>query len=520
MTLGRRELLAMGAATWAGCAAPPSAAPEPEFTEVLPAGIEPPQEPVREFRGAWVATVSHIDWPRPKVFDADAQRAQARALVGRAAQLGLNALLLQVRPACDALYASTLEPWSEYVSGVQGLDPGYDPLAMWVDEAHRAGLQLHAWFNPFRARHPSAQSPLAAQHVASRQPGWVLRYGDLLWLDPGLPEAREHSLAVVADVVRRYDIDGVHIDDYFYPYPVKQGDVEAPFPDDASYAQHANIHEKGQAREAWRRSNVNAFVQALHAQTKAAKPWVLVSISPFGLPRPDLRPPGVAGFSAYDKLYADAEHWMAQGWCDAISPQLYWPMASSQQPFAPLLTAWAQANTLQRHLWPGLYTSSVGTPPRAWPADEIRNQIAHLRQQRTAASGHIHFSAVALMDNRGGLADTLANPGLALPPASPWLNAEPPRASLQWQRGDNILQLQAGDAARGWLIHSLQGARWRSRVQYGGPTLQVPLQVPLQDDAGPVRAIQAQALSGSGVLGNAVSWARDTTPKPSSASSA
>jgi uncharacterized lipoprotein YddW (UPF0748 family) len=500
MSWSRRDLLAWSAASLAACATPPSPVPQ----AVLPVGIAPPPDVPREFRGAWVATVANIDWPRPKVFEAEAQRAQARALASRAAQLGLNALLLQVRPACDALYTSALEPWSEYVSGAQGQDPGYDPLAMWVDEAHRAGLQLHAWFNPFRARHPSAQSPLSPQHIASRQPGWAVRYGDLLWLDPGVPQAREHSLAVIADVVRRYDIDGVHLDDYFYPYPVRQGDADLPFPDDASYAHNGT----GQARDAWRRANVNAFVQALHAQTKAAKPWVLVSISPFGLPRPDLRPPGIAGFSAYDKLYADAERWLAEGWCDAIAPQLYWPMASVQQPFAPLLAAWAQANTSRRHLWPGLYTSSVGTPPRAWAADEISNQIAHLREQRALASGHIHFSAVALMDNRGGLADRLATQGVALPPASPWLGETPPQAALQAVPEHNSLRLQASEGVRGWLVHTLRDAQWTSRVQWSG----VSLTLPLLDDAGPVRAVQAQAVSGSGVASDALVWARDTTP--------
>jgi uncharacterized lipoprotein YddW (UPF0748 family) len=486
-----------------------SCAQTPSDDSVQPTGIPPAPAVPREFRGAWVATVANIDWPRPVVVDAEAQRAQIRAIVARAAQLGLNALLLQVRPACDAVYPSALEPWSEYVSGAQGRDPGYDPLALWVDESHRAGLQLHAWFNPFRAQHPSAKSPLAAHHIARKQPAWALRYGDLLWLDPGLPAARAHSLAVVDDVVRRYDIDGVHIDDYFYPYPVKQqgqqGEVDAPFPDDASYAQHG----RGQDRAAWRRANVNSFVQTLYAQTKAAKPWVTVSISPFGIPRPDLRPPGISGFSAYDKLYADAEHWLAQGWCDAVAPQLYWPMASAQQPFAPLLAAWAKGNTRQRHLWPGLYTSSVGVPPRGWGADEITAQMAHQREQSAVASGHLHFSMVALMDNRGGLADKLASQGLALPPASPWLGADAPKASLLWERGQTAIRLQS-TAARGWLLQRLRGAAWQSQVVW----TQAP-QVELLDATGPIDQLHARAISATGMESEPVVWVR---PKASSQS--
>ncbi len=500
--LSRRSFTVIGATSVLASCQTPNAPSVPDNDAVSLTGIAPAPAVPREFRGAWVATVANIDWPRPMVADADAQRAQIRAIVARAVQLGLNALLLQVRPACDAIYPSTLEPWSEYVSGAQGRDPGYDPLALWVTAAHQAGLQLHAWFNPFRAQHPSAKSPLAANHIARKQPAWALRYGDLLWLDPGLPAARAHSLAVIDDVVRRYDIDGVHIDDYFYPYPIKQGDSDAPFPDDASYAQHG----AGQPRDGWRRANVNTFVQTLYAQTKAAKPWVTVSISPFGIPRPDARPPGVSGFSAYDKLYADAEWWLAQGWCDAIAPQLYWPMASVQQPFAPLLAAWAKSNPRQRHLWPGLYTSAVGAPPRGWGADEVLAQIAHVRAQRTAASGHIHFSMAALMDNRGGLADKLAPQSLALPPASPWLGTQRPTALLQWQRGQALIRLQGDPLTRGWLLQRRRGAQWQSQLLWA----QAATDVAMQGDAGALDGLQATALSATGMESEPVVWARNT----------
>jgi uncharacterized lipoprotein YddW (UPF0748 family) len=499
MTVQRRAFTAGGAALLMSCTTPGDA---PGDTPVQATGIPAAPAVPREFRGAWVATVANIDWPRPVVTDAAAQQAQVRAIVARAAQLGLNALLLQVRPVCDAIFPSALEPWSEFLTGTQGQDPGYDPLALWIAEAHRAGLQLHAWFNPFRARHPSMKSPLAAQHIAVRQPGWARRYGDLLWLDPGLPEVREHSLAVVEDVLRRYDLDGVHIDDYFYPYPIKQGEVELPFPDDEAFARHG----RGQDRAAWRRSNVNAFVEALYRRCKAIKPAALVSISPFGLPRPDLRPPGVTGFSAYDKLYADAEHWVQQGWCDAIVPQLYWPMASPGQPFAPLLAAWAQANTQGRHLWPGLYTSSVGTPPRAWRAEEITAQVAHQRERAAVASGHVHFSMVALMDNRGGFADQLATQGVALPPPSPWVGRTQPSATLQWQRGEAALRLQGDAHTRGWLLQRRRQAQWHTQLVWAQPAATVPL----LDADGPLDALQATAVSASGMESEPLRWVRDT----------
>jgi uncharacterized lipoprotein YddW (UPF0748 family) len=234
----------------------------------LPAAADlPPPEP-REFRGAWVATVANIDWPSKPGLSGAAQRDEAIALLDRARTIGLNAIVLQVRPAGDAIYPSALEPWTEYLSGEQGRapvvagEPAWDPLAFWVHEAHRRGLELHAWFNPYRARHSAAKSPLAASHIGVRRPALVKTYGDMLWMDPGEPEAAAHTLAVVADVVRRYDVDGVHIDDYFYPYPVKQGEVDLPFPDDDAYARHL-LGGGTLARDDWRRSNVDGLVERL-----------------------------------------------------------------------------------------------------------------------------------------------------------------------------------------------------------------------------------------------------------------
>ena len=249
MSLSRRDCVAAAALLLAGCGAP-------RLRELTPPEM-PPAAP-REFRGAWVATVANIDWPSVPGLPIERQQAEAVRIVERAVALGLNALLLQVRPAADAIYPSSLEPWSEYVSGAQGTAMAYDPLAFWIAEAHRRGIELHAWFNPFRARHPSARSPLAADHIALRQPGWAKAYGDALWLDPGEPGAVAHTLAVVEDVVRRYDIDGVHLDDYFYPYPVKAADgSELAFPDDASYARSGSKL----ARDDWRRDNVDRFVR-------------------------------------------------------------------------------------------------------------------------------------------------------------------------------------------------------------------------------------------------------------------
>ena len=452
----RRQVLGLagaGLATpWlAGCASPPSAQPgsgapqggtgghtasatPPPTTGAEPPALSadtPPPIP-REFRAAWVATVAHIDWPSKRGLTTVQQRAEMLELLDKAQSIGLNAIVLQVRPAADALYPSALEPWSEYLTGASGRPPDipWDPLAEWVEQSHRRGLELHAWFNPYRARHTSATTPLAANHLANTEPGVVKRYGELLWMDPGEPRAAQRMVDVVLDVVQRYDIDGVHIDDYFYPYPIKDAQGrEVPFPDEPSW-QRAGAPAD---RAAWRRAQVDGLIERLHAAIHVAKPWVRFGISPFGLPRPDRRPPGIAGFSQYDQLHADVERWLSEGWLDYLAPQLYWPIAQTAQAFPVLLDAWLRDNPRGRHIWAGLFTSRIGDKQRPYTPQEVQAQIDIVRE-RTAnnplANGHIHFSMVALAANRDGVADRLREGSYAqpaLPPATPWL-AEPPPA--------------------------------------------------------------------------------------------
>jgi len=431
----------------------------------------PPPEP-REFRAAWVATVANIDWPSQPGLAPDAQRAEAAALLDRAAAIGLNALILQVRPAGDAFYPSALEPWSEYLTGAQGRAPvpAWDPLAWWVREAQARGIELHVWLNPYRARHSAARSPLVAPHLAARQPNLARRYGDQLWIDPGEPAAAAHTLAVVADVVRRYDIDGVHIDDYFYPYPVKSGDADLPFPDDESHARYL-LGGGLLGRDDWRRANVDALVQELHATVQRIKPWVRFGISPFGLGRPDRRPPGVTGFSQLDKLYADVERWLENGWLDYLAPQLYWPIDRAGQAFPVLLDYWIEQNRARRHVWPGLYTSQVtrgrAAGPGAWPAREIVDQVA-LQRARPGASGHIHFSMVALLQDRDGVATRLQQGAYATPalvPATPWLDDQPPPAPVLRLSGAQVrIEPAAGEAAARWAVWRRVGGAWRFAV--------------------------------------------------------
>jgi uncharacterized lipoprotein YddW (UPF0748 family) len=328
--------------------------------------------------------------------------------------LNFNAVVLQVRPMCDALYESKLEPWSEFLTGEQGKSPGYDPLAFAVEEAHKRGLELHAWFNPYRAWHPSAKGSPIKMHLVKSRPDIAKKYGKHYWLNPTHPDVQAHSLAVILDVVKRYDVDGVHMDDYFYPYPERDAKwAEIPFPDDDTWAKYREAGGK-LSRDDWRRDAVNRFVKKLYAEVHAIKPRVKVGISPFGIWRPG-NPPGIAGFDQYGKLYADAKLWLNEGWVDYFTPQLYWPIGQQKQSYPKLLNWWAGQNTKHRHLWPGIYTS------KHTPA-EIVAQI-ELTRKSGVADGVVHFSAKAIMQNRQGIADALkkvyAEP--ARVPLSPWL---------------------------------------------------------------------------------------------------
>jgi uncharacterized lipoprotein YddW (UPF0748 family) len=388
-----------------------------------PAAVTPP-EPPREFRGAWITEVAtNQDWPSKPGLPAAQQKAELIALLDRAVQLKLNAVIFQVRPACDAMYASPIEPWSAYLTGRMGQpsQPFYDPLAFAVAEAHKRGLELHAWFNPFRALMSENRFPAAPNHISNAHPELIRRYGNQVWLDPGEPAAREYVLRVIMDVVNRYDVDGVQFDDYFYPYPEKDaaGHVLS-FPDDASWQKFGL--RSGLARDDWRRANINSFIYQIYQSIKAAKPWVKFGISPFGIWRPHF-PNQIQGLDAYANLYADSRKWLAEGWLDYFAPQLDWPVDDSAHSFPVLLQWWHEQNVKNRNLWPKLNAVNVG---EKWKTDEIARQIEITRRQ-PGASGEIFFHLRNLAANPalgGVIRAQYAQP--ALVPASPWLADQPP----------------------------------------------------------------------------------------------
>lgn len=390
----------------------------------------------REFRGAWIATVHNIDWPSKPGLPSHIQQRELLEIFDLAKDINLNAVIFQVRPQCDALYSSELEPWSYYLTGKMGQPPQpyYDPLAFAVQEAHKRGLELHAWFNPYRALTPSFKDGklfVAPNHIAKMRPDLVRTYGKYKWLDPGLHDVQEHSLKVIMDVVKRYDIDGVHIDDYFYPYPVWSKNNKVDFPDHSTWTKYrAAASQQGTSRSDWRRSNVNHFIESLYREIKQTKPWVKFGISPFGIWRPNV-PTGIdAGIDAYDDLYADSRHWLKQGWLDYLAPQLYWNIDSPGQPFPKLYHWWLDQNTSGRYVWPGINNDAINKKRSA--AESVK-QIALTRENGLkriqSASGHIHWNISSLMENKGGLIKLLRQEGFASPvliPEFSWLNSSKP----------------------------------------------------------------------------------------------
>jgi uncharacterized lipoprotein YddW (UPF0748 family) len=431
--------------------------------------------PPREFRGAWITTVGNIDWPSKPGLAVAEQKAELISLLDRAGQLKLNAVIFQVRPASDAMYASALEPWSEYITGVQGRAPSpfYDPLAFAVEEAHKRGLELHAWFNPFRGRHFAAKSPVAFNHISRTHPELIRTYGSQLWIDPGEPAARAFVSNVVMDVVKRYDVDGVQFDDYFYPYPEKDGSGrEMDFYDDATWRKYGL--PKNLDRDNWRRDNINEFVKTLYQSIKAAKPRVKFGISPFGIWRP-MNPPSVRGLDAYAKLYADSRLWLASGWIDYCAPQLYWAVDAPQQSFPALLNWWTQQNVKGRNLWPGLNAAAVGDK---FTAAEIGRQIGLIRNQ-PGAGGEIFYHLRSLTENYN-LNSTVRSQytQAALVPASPWLDATPPdrpKLTVTTQKKSSVSvrwENAGGEPVWKWVLQYRTNEVWTTEILPANQTAQ------------------------------------------------
>lgn len=384
------------------------------------------QSPKREFRAAWIASVANIDWPSKPGLPSIQQQEQFIHLLDELKSIGCNAVIVQIRPSADALYASSIEPWSHYLTGRQGQPPFpyYDPLKFMIQETHSRNMEFHAWFNPFRALVDNRKNLNPASHVTKKHPDWIINYGDKAYINPGIPEAREYVISVIMDVVKRYDIDGVHLDDYFYPYRI----AGKEFGDQKSYAQYNG----GMNKEDWRRNNINLFISLLNANIKSVKPYVKFGISPFGIWRNASKDPRGSltrgGQTDYDDLYADVLLWMQKGWIDYLMPQLYWEHGNHAAAFDVLLPWW-NANGYGRHIYYGLgLYRMVNTHSSIWSKpSEILWQIHDIRQQSTTP-GYCFFSASNFY-KLPAVQDSLSrsyNKYPAMPPVMKWLDSIPP----------------------------------------------------------------------------------------------
>lgn len=378
--------------------------------------------PKREFRAAWIQSVNgqFRGMPTEKL---------KQNLIGQLNSLqkaGINAIIFQVRPEADALYASRLEPWSRFLTGVQGKapEPYWDPMQFMIDECHKRGMEFHAWINPYRTK-TTLKSELAPNHVYNIHPEWFVTYGDQLYFDPALPESRRHICMVVSDIVSRYDVDAIHMDDYFYPYPIKGKD----FPDDASFARFGG----GFSNKAdWRRSNVNVLIKKLHETIREIKPWVKFGVSPFGIYRNESSDPlgsKTKGLQNYDDLYADVLLWAREGWIDYNIPQIYWHIGHPVADYETLVKWWAR-NTENRPLFIG--QSVMNTVQNADPKNPSINQLPRkmaLQRAYQTIGGSCQWPASAVVENAGKYRDALIaeyHKYPALPPVFDFMDNEAP----------------------------------------------------------------------------------------------
>ncbi len=421
---------------------------------------------MREFRAAWIATVDNIDWPSRPGLSAYEQKAEAIELLDFLKNNQFNAVILQVRPQADALYNSAIEPWSFFLTGEQGAppEPYYDPLSFWIEEAHNRGLEFHAWLNPYRAHHVKGNT-ISSKSVVRKSPDAVYKLQEgYWWMDPSLKKTQDLTSSVVMDIVKRYDVDGIHFDDYFYPYPAYNGDKD--FPDIKNW----NIYVKNGGtltKSDWRRNSVNTLIERLYNEIKSEKKYVKFGLSPFGIYRPGF-PSTVTGFDQYEKLYADAKLWLNKGWMDYMAPQLYWPINKAGQRFPDLLTWWQSENTLQRHMWPGI--NVVNKKPTPESNQEVINEISLTRELIPKSVGTVHWNISSLTKNPVLAKDLFNGPykNQALIPASPWLGSIKPLApevslnknastlSIAWKEKDK-------NAFR-WIVYFQYADKWEYKI--------------------------------------------------------
>lgn len=436
--------------------------------------------PMREFRAAWIATVANINWPSKPGLTTEEQQKEAIALLDFLKENNFNAAIFQVRPQADALYNSDLEPWSYYLTGHQGQAPTpyYDPLEFWIEESHKRGLELHVWLNPYRAHH-TVGGEVTEKSLVKRMPESVVFLEEgYWWFDPSLKSTQDHASAVVMDLVKRYDIDGVHFDDYFYPY--ESYNKGKDFPDNKSWDSYKKAGGK-LSKGDWRRASVNTFIERIYNEIKAEKKHVKFGLSPFGVWRPGY-PESIQGMDQYNSLYADAKLWLNKGWLDYFTPQLYWPIAQIPQSFPVLLSWWQNENTLGRHLWPGMNVGRGGDDANL---AEVVNQIMITRAIVPDSKGEVSWSISGLTRHPKLIEGIRKGPykKQALIPASKWLSSlKPSQPSIMEQVKGNHVEITWShpklDEISNWVVYTQYGDVWNYVIL---PKNQLSIQLDLVD---------------------------------------
>jgi uncharacterized lipoprotein YddW (UPF0748 family) len=371
--------------------------------------------PKREFRAAWIATVANIDWPISNSATSKEQMYELKSMLDSLKNAGMNSVFFQIRTECDALYDSQIEPWSYWLTGEQGVvpNPYYDPLKFVIKESHKRGMELHAWFNPYRAVRDTTSYKQSDDHVAVAHNDWLIKSNKYLMLDPGLPQVRKHILSVMTDVLTRYDIDGIHFDDYFYPYGPKISNE-----DSLTFV----THSRGITDiDDWRRDNINLLMAEIYEVIQSTKSKVKFGISPFGIVLNKYAETN--GFNSYDIIYCDPLNWLENKIVDYITPQIYWEIGHSKADYAKLLPWWGKA-TSERHLYVGHFSSRMAATDYKGKKSEIGDQI-RLNRATENVLGSVFFSAKSISRNWSGLADSMKNDfymNVSIPPQMPWLD--------------------------------------------------------------------------------------------------
>jgi uncharacterized lipoprotein YddW (UPF0748 family) len=419
------------------------AAPARPAGRAAPASTDP-DAPLAQLRGVWIASVTNIDWPSATGLSVEQQQDELVSWFDLARSLHLNAVMLQVRPTADAFWPSPYEPWSQYLTGIQGVDPGYDPLAFAVAEAHKRDLALHAWFNPYRVSMQSDPNQLVPSHPARVHPDWIFEYGGKLYYNPGIPDVREFVEEAILDALR-YDVDGVHFDDYFYPYPVS-GET---LPDEDTFAEYGGGFDD---IEDWRRNNIDLLISEMYQRVHEIKPHAIFGVSPFGIWRNSSSDPAGSdtdGTESYSANYADTRLWVEQRWLDYINPQIYWNIGFTVADYAVLVPWWSEqvdGTGVQLYIGEAAYKVGVAGQPDAWqdPA-ELSKHLA-FDQQYPEVGGNVYFSATEVRgDPLGAITELVTEhyPYPALTPPMPRLDATVPRPPVLTSVRGNALAWHA-----------------------------------------------------------------------------